>query len=203
MDRATASTDGRPFTELLEGLLKFRTEVKSMPGVLPNGVQHICTGHLKVRNTTRFAQDEWGITDNAFECRLGLRADEEERLKNAQEWGKDGGQARFPLAEAGIHKEDVAAFWKSQSFRLDMKSHEGNCTFCHMKKRSALLDLIRRRFGDVDWWHGWEVRTGQRFRKERSYLGLINAAAEEKTLPGMEPDDYDNAITCEGGYCTD
>jgi hypothetical protein len=197
----TASTDGRPFTELLEGLEKFRREVKGLSGVLPNGVQRICTGHLKVRLAARVAADLWGIRMNAFECRLGLRADEEERVLAAREWGRDGGRAAFPLYDAGVDKEEVAAFWAGQPFRLSLKSHEGNCGGCYMKRRNALVDLIRRDFFDLSWWLDWEKRTGQRFRQERSYRGLAVGARTELHL--IPPDDYDNAITCETGYCTD
>lgn len=199
--RETASTDGRPFTELLEGLLRFRNEVKGIPGVLPNGVQRICTGHLKVRSAARLAADLWPIKMNDFECRLGLRADEEDRVNAAKEWGKDGGRATFPLHEAGIVKADVAKFWASQPFGLKLKAHEGNCGGCYMKRRNALVDLIRRDFFDLSWWAGWEAKTGQRFRKERSYRGLADAARTELHL--IAPDDYDNGITCEGGYCSD
>lgn len=199
--RETASTDGRPFQELIEGLEKFRREVKGCPGVLPNGVQRICTGHLKVRSAARLAAELWPIKNNDFECRLGLRADEEDRVEGAKEWGRDGGRATFPLYEAGIVKADVAKFWAEQPFGINLKSYEGNCGGCYMKKRSALVHLIRREFFDVDWWAGWEKKTGQRFRLERSYAGLQEAARTE--LEMVPPDDYDNAITCEGGYCSD
>lgn len=196
----TASTDGRPFAELLEGLEKFRREVKGLPGVLPNGVQRICTGHLKVRSAARLATDLWGIKMNDFECRLGLRADEEDRVMSAKDWGRDGGKGVFPLYEAGVTKEDVAKFWASQPFNFTLKAHEGNCGGCYMKRRSALVDLIRRDFFDMAFWLDWERRTGQRFRKERSYKGLATAARVELDL--IPPDDFDNAITCEGGYCS-
>jgi hypothetical protein len=198
---ATASTDGRPFTELLEGLLKFRNEVKGLPGVLPNGVQRICTGHLKVKTAANFAADLWGVRRQDFEVRLGLRADEEERVKSAREWDNAGGKPSFPLYEAGVTKDDVAAFWAKQPFGLSLKSHEGNCAGCYMKRPQALVDLIRRDFFDIDWWKDWEAKTGQRFRKERTYRGLETMARTQLEL--LPPDDFDNAITCEGGYCTD
>jgi hypothetical protein len=197
----TASTDGGPFTELLEGLLKFRTEIRGLPGVLPNGVHRICTGHLKMRCAAQFCADRWSIEKNAFECRLGLRADEENRVNSAKEWGRDGGKAVFPLYDAGVEKEDVAAFWSKQPFSLSIRSHEGNCGGCYMKRAAALVDLIRRDFFDLSWWKGWEARTGQRFRQERSYIGLETMARTQLDL--LPPDDFDNAITCEGGYCSD
>jgi hypothetical protein len=198
--RNTASTDGRPYQELLEGLLKYRNEVRKLPGVLPNGVQRICTGHLKVKTTTKFAFAEWGVARGDFECRLGLRSDEEERLKNAQSWDNEGGRAVFPLDTAGIVKADVAKFWAEQGWGITLKAHEGNCGLCYMKRRNALVDLIRRDFADLGWWEDWESRTQQRFRNERSYRGLRVAARTELDL--LPPDDLDNGITCEGGYCS-
>jgi hypothetical protein len=200
--RDTASIDGRPFNELLEGLEKFRREVKQMPGVLPNGVQRICTGHLKVRSAATLAADLWPhLKRNDFECRLGLRADEEVRVFAAREWGRDGGRATFPLYDAGVVKADIAAFWASQPFGLKLKSYEGNCGGCYMKRAPAIVNLIRNEFFDIAWWQGWEERTGQRFRKERSYRGLETMARTQLEL--IPPDDFDNAITCEGGYCSD
>jgi hypothetical protein len=202
VNRDTASTDGRPYQELLEGLLRFREEVKGEPGVLPNGVQRICTGRLKMDVSAGYAFDRWGVGPSGYEARLGLRADEEERVTSAFGAKSHGaGVPRFPLDEAGVTKVDVAAFWAGQPFRLALKAHEGNCAGCHMKRRGALVDLIRREFFDVSWWAGWEARTGQRFRQERTYNGLALAARHERDL--LPPDDYDNGITCETGYCTD
>jgi hypothetical protein len=202
VNRDTASTDGRPYQELLEGLLRFREEVKGEPGVLPNGVQRICTGRLKMDVSAGYAFDLWGVGPTGYEARLGLRADEEERVTSAFAAKSHGaGVPRFPLDEAGVTKADVAAFWAKQPFRLALKSHEGNCAGCHMKRRGALVDLIRRAFFDVSWWAWWEARTGQRFRQERTYNGLVFAARHERDL--FPPDDYDNGITCETGYCTD
>lgn len=200
--RATASTDGRPYQDLLEGLLRFREDVKGEPGVLPNGVQRICTGHLKMRPSARFARHTWGVKPSGYECRLGLRADEEERIASAfKAKSREAGVPVFPLDDAGIEKADVAKFWRKQGWGLPLKSHEGNCGGCYMKRREALVDLIRRGLFDTGWWRGWEERTGQQFRANRSYRGLEVAARTELTL--IPPDDYDNAITCELGYCTD
>ncbi len=109
--------------------------------------------------------------------------------------------AQHRLYEAGIEKADVAKFWATQPFSISIKSHEGNCGGCYMKRRNALVNLIQRDYFDVSWWEQWEQRTGQKFRKERSYAGLRRAARTELSL--VPPDDYDNAITCEGGYCSD
>jgi 3'-phosphoadenosine 5'-phosphosulfate sulfotransferase (PAPS reductase)/FAD synthetase len=202
VSRQTASTDGRPFEEFLEGLRRFRVEVKNLPAVLPNGVQRLCTGHLKMRPSARFARDTWGVGPSGYECRLGLRADEQERIASAfKAKSHEAGRPVFPLDDAGVEKEDVAAFWAKQGWGLSLKSHEGNCDLCYMKRRNALTDLVRRGFGDVGWWRGWEAKTGARFRLERSYRGLEAAARTELSL--LPPDDYDNAITCEGGYCSD
>ena len=201
VSRATASTDGRPYEEFLEGLYRFRTLVKGEPGLLPNGVQRLCTGHLKMRPSARFARDTWGVGVGGYECRLGLRADEQERIAAAYRTkSREAGRPVFPLDDAGVGKADVAAFWAGQPFGLSLRAFEGNCGGCYMKRREALVNLIRRDFFDAGWWEGWEARTGQRFRAERSYRGLRLAARTELSL--LPIDDLDNAITCESGYCS-
>lgn len=202
VDRATASTDGKPFNDLLEVLMKFRMQILGLPGVLPNGAQRICTFMLKMRPAAQFMRRTWNVMPSEFEVRLGLRADESERVASAMaSKGRECGQPRFPLDEAGIEKADVAAFWAKQPFGMSLKSYQGNCGGCYMKRRSALVDLIRQRFFDVEWWKGWEKKTGQRFRLERSYAGLEVASRTELSL--LPPEDGDNGITCEGGYCSD
>jgi hypothetical protein len=197
----TASTDGRPFTDFLEGLFRFRTEIKGEPGILPNGGQRLCTGHLKMRTSCQFARDTWGCGPSGYECRLGLRADESERIASAlTAKSHEAGRPVFPLDAAGIEKADVKAFWDAQPFKLQLRAHEGNCGGCYMKRPHALVDLIRREFFDLDWWKAWEARTGQRFRNERSYRGLETMARTQLEL--IPPDDFDNAITCESGYCS-
>lgn len=197
-----ADTTGRPFTDLLEGLYRFRVEVKGEPPILPNGTDRLCTGHLKMRTSARFARDTWGVGPSGYDCRLGLRADEQERIMSAfATKSREAGVPVFPLDDAGIEKADVAKFWAAQPFGLKLKSHEGNCGGCYMKRKEALVDLVRRKFFPLDWWHEWEQRTGQRFRLERSYRGLEVMARTELTL--LPPDDYDTGITCEGGYCSD
>ena len=199
--RAAASTDGRPYEEFLEGLYRFRALVKGEPGLLPNGVQRLCTGHLKMRPSARFARDTWGVGVGGYECRLGLRADEQERIAAAYRTkSREAGRPVFPLDDAGVGKADVAAFWAGQPFGLSLRAFEGNCGGCYMKRREALVNLIRRDFFDAGWWEGWEARTGQRFRAERSYRGLRAAARTELSL--LPIDDLDNAITCESGYCS-
>ena len=197
----TVSMDGRPFNDLLEGLYLFRTEIKGEPPILPNGAQRLCTGRLKMRTSCQFARDTWGCGPSGYECRLGLRADEVERVASAfKTKSHEAGRPVFPLDTAGIEKADVKAFWDKQPFRLQLRAHEGNCGGCYMKRPHALVDLIRRQFFDLEWWKGWEAKTGQKFRTTRNYRGIETMARTQLEL--IPPDDFDNAVDCESGYCS-
>lgn len=197
----TVSTDGRPFNEFLDGLYRFRTEIRKEPAILPNGGQRLCTGHLKMRCSCQFAKATWGCGPGGYEVRLGLRADESERIASAMATkGYEAGRPTFPLDSAGIEKADVKAFWDKQPFKLKLRAHEGNCGGCYMKRPHALVDLIRREFFDIGWWKGWEAKTGQRFRDERSFKGIETMARTQLEL--LPPDEFDNAITCDSGYCS-
>lgn len=200
--RETASVNGEPFQELLSGLFRFRTEVLNKPGVIPNGSQRLCTGYLKMKTSAAFARDLWGVKPSEYEVRLGLRADESERIVSAiKAKSNECGRPKFPLDEVGIDKEAVASFWEKQPFGLSLKGYEGNCGGCYMKRRVPLIDLIRRGFFDLSWWEGWERKTNQQFRQDRSFRGLRAAAAENNDLLPVL-DDLDNGITYEGGYCS-
>lgn len=202
VSRESACIKGEPMQELIAGLYRFRTEVLKLPGVLPNAVHRLCTGYLKVHTSAHFVRDLWGVKPSDYEVRLGLRADETERIASAINAKKnEAGRPRFPLDEAGIEKRDVAEFWSKQPFGLSLKGYEGNCGGCYMKRTVPLVDLVRRGFFDVDWWEAWERKTGQTFRKDRTFKGLKALAADENELMPIL-DDLDNGITCEGGYCS-
>lgn len=113
---------------------------------------------------------------------LGLRADESRRVDrvlmrclyaegattsrctvSAQPPGE---QPYFPLHDAGIGADAVAAYWAGKDFGLDIPPGAGNCTYCFMKGTKNLLALAaapdgRRQAGtpvDISWWADVERR---------------------------------------------
>jgi hypothetical protein len=201
---ATASREKEPYIAMLLAREAYRLAVKGKKGVLPTPRHRLCTGQLKMRTMYRRLRELWGLAGpNSYNVALALRADEMHRVDSAFAREIEAGVPYFPLADSGVRAEDVAAFWIAQPFQLGMKSYEGNCRLCYMKKENAVEHLIRQRPPDADWWSGWEDRVQGRFRRDRpSYAGL-KWIAEHQGLLFPEPEDMESVITCEGGYCSD
>ena len=113
---------------------------------------------------------------------LGLRADEPRRVdrvllrclfaEGATTAGctvktqPPGERPYFPLYDADVDSEDIAAFWRERDFDLDIPSGAGNCTFCFMKGTRQLVELSatpddRRSAGtpsEIRWWADVEQR---------------------------------------------
>ena len=113
---------------------------------------------------------------------LGLRADEPRRVDRVLsrtlfaegastaactvKTQPPGERPYFPLFDAGIEAHDVAHYWRSRDFDLDIPNGAGNCVFCFMKGTSQLVSLgstrdERRRSGsptDIGWWADFEQR---------------------------------------------
>ena len=122
----TASRNGEPFTALIQ-----------KRNYLPNPVARICTSELKIRaqskylaSLSHFADLKYSQIENL--SWVGMRADEQRRA------AKIADKSRIPLWTAGVTKEDVGAFWKSQSFDLELPNNNGvtmhgNCDLCFLK----------------------------------------------------------------------
>lgn len=201
---ATASRDKGPYDAMLRAREAYRRDVKGLRGVVPNPPQRLCTGQLKMRTMYRYLRGLWGLSGvKAYNVALALRADESHRADSALAREVEAGVLYFPLADAGVKGDDVAAFWREQPFDLGMKSYEGNCRNCFMKKRHAVEHLIRQRPESADWWAGWEARTGDRFRRDRPSYAAMKWQAQHQPLLFPEPGETESVITCEGGYCSD
>lgn len=120
----TASRNGEPFEAMIE---KYG---------IPNQAFPHCTRELKLRPMYDYLK-RIGAVD--FKIAIGLRADEPKRLR------KDAVEANieYPLSVAGIDKIDVNDWWDAQEFNLNLKEHEGNCSWCYkksIKKHFRLID---------------------------------------------------------------
>ncbi|MYG93458.1 MAG: hypothetical protein F4138_00455 [Acidimicrobiia bacterium] len=113
---------------------------------------------------------------------LGLRADEPNRVDRVLSrtlfaegattaactvrTQPPGEMPYFPLFDSGIDAGEVARFWGSQDFDLDIPSGAGNCVFCFMKGTRQFVQLSvrrdpRRKPGaptDIGWWAQFEQR---------------------------------------------
>ncbi|OUL59277.1 phosphoadenosine phosphosulfate reductase family protein [Pseudoalteromonas ulvae] len=85
-----------------------------------------------------------------------------------------------------IDKQDVNDFWESQSFRLNLKEHQGNCQTCWKKSDKKLYMLAHenlKQFEAFDWFektyaHVKPIHTGNNvfFRKYRSTEMILGEA---------------------------
>lgn len=180
----TASRNGEPF----EAIIKKRN-------FLPNPVARFCTVELKIQPELRFLKslgwDEW---DNF----VGIRADEPRRVAKIRanpSGGKSGPERLMPLAEAGITKDEVGAFWRESDFDLGLPNHNGvtyhgNCDLCFLKGASQILSLIAEKPERAIWWAAQEnsisnshIKNGGLFRSDRpSYAEMAKYAAQQTDM---------------------
>ena len=189
----TASRDGEPF----EALIRKRN-------FLPNPVSRFCTVELKVRTIHRYLKDN-GWTE--WDSMLGIRADEQRRLAKigTQDYGKHEEKVA-PLGQAGITKEIVGTFWRSQPFDLGLPNHNGvtmhgNCDLCFLKGGAQVLSLISEKPERAVWWARMEALalaskpSGAVFRSDRpSYASMLKFSKEQRNM--FDPDEEGIACFC-------
>jgi len=183
----TAARNGEPFDRLIID--------KSF---LPNAVMRFCTQELKIVPAQRFMRareyNEWVSV-------VGLRADEPSRVSKIR--ARDHGRfvVDCPLAAAGITRETVDTFWRSQPFDLGLRAWESNCAGCYIRSAKVLERVERDRPGTLDWWVEWERRMGATFYNGKPFAP-IQAKARLPMLPLDLDDDAPDAsgIPCN---CTD
>jgi len=195
VDFETASRNGEPF----EALIRSRN-------FLPNPVARFCTVELKVRAIHRYLKT---IGWTEWDSMLGIRADEPRRLAKIgnQDYGKHEEKCA-PLGKAGITKEDVGAFWRSQPFDLGLPNNNGvtmhgNCDLCFLKGGAQVLSLIAEKPERAIWWAKMEALalaskpSGAVFRSDRpSYASMLQYSKEQINL--FDPNE--EAISC---FCGD
>ncbi len=194
----SASRQGEPFTALLRD-----------KRYLPNAVTRFCTIELKIRVMKHFAMSlGWDHWSNI----VGLRADEMHRVARARKPNRERWTTLLPLADAGITKRDVKAYWAMQPFRLELLPFEGNCDGCFLKARPKLWEIERTSPGTLQWWADAEAEaevaslvgksSGTRFVTEYSYAELIQDVRRQPDLfaGGLFNDDPDMDAEC-GLWC--
>ena len=162
VSRETASLAGEPFSALLDA-----------GSWLPSVTRRICTAELKVGTIDRYLWQAHGLTRRQTRKLIGFRRDEPARWKPAL---YTECAVAYPMVDAGVTSEDVAAFWRRQPFDLAMPSSRGNCDLCYLKPRRNLLESIREDPARADWWIEAEARKGRTFRIGESF-GALKAAA--------------------------
>ena len=180
VDYETASRDGEPFFELID---------QNGSPYLPNPVARICTAKLKIKVIHHYLKSIGWEHDESSDW-VGIRADEQRRAAKID-------RSRTPLVVAGITKEDVGAFWRSQSFDLSLPNMNGvtmhgNCDLCFLKPAHQVLSLIQEKPERALWWIKMEAHAsssnktygdGARFRKDRpSYKEMYKFAQNQTDM---------------------
>lgn len=174
-----ASVNGEPFEAILSRY-KWR--------MLPYWNAKFCTAELKVRPARDYLR--W-LGWSEWRSLIGLRADESARIAKMMArgaGGKDGPDMRdrrFPLADAGVTKRHVSAFWKRQPYNLDLPDNDGstplgNCDGCFLKSEKNRAHLARYYPERAAWWAEMEGRVSEgarqdaRFDRRVSWANLIH-----------------------------
>ena len=188
----TASRHGEPFENVIR-----------KKNYLPNAVTRFCTIELKIRPMAKYLVD-LGMAETKSEgenmSMIGIRADEPRRA------AKIADKSRIPLFFAGVTKEEVGEFWRSQPFDLELPNINGvtihgNCDLCFMKGASQILSLIAERPERAVWWAKMESTTmasrpdGSRFRNDRpSYQQMLTFTEQQRSM--FDGDDEGVACFC-------
>lgn len=179
----TASRKGEPF----EALIKRRK-------MLPNPVMRMCTQELKMNVMKRFMKEkdyrEWTNV-------VGLRYDEPRRVakqnrqndSNVNAW-----DSVCPLYQDKITVKEILEFWQKNNFDLKLTSENGqttagNCDLCYLKGTKTLTKIIKEKPDLADWWIAQEEKIDATFRKDGSYINLVDLTKlEDKQIELFDDD---------------
>lgn len=175
----TASRAGEPYEEMTR---KYG---------ISNVTFQPCNRELKLAPMRSYLRSI-GWAAGTYETAIGIREDEARRVRdNAPEK-----RIIYPLVDMiPMDKQDVNDWWSEQSFRLDLKEHEGNCKWCWKKSLSKHMRLIEERPHIYDFprrmereygFHGAPSNDGTArvfFRGMRSTNDLFALAAELQDRP--------------------
>lgn len=185
----SAAQHGEPFVALILSR-KF----------LPNQQARFCSIELKIRTAKRYLRNlGWDYWTNC----VGIRADEPRRIRPEGERFKDRWTVWQPLAKAGVSKQDVSAFWRTQLFDLNLPNVKGscwlgNCDGCFLKSEANIAALHREFPDRAAWWEQAEALASE--------LTSGTAATFSKRYTRAEMRDFmdrqgDWALSTDGALC--
>lgn len=146
----------------------------------------------------------FGARGDEYVALVGLRGDEQPRVQRVESRSRSphaedykGEHVYMPLADMGVTRDDVNAFWGKQEWDLALPNEGSlsNCVFCFLKGvsnlRTVLIQMEPQKTGsvsgfgplagtpcDVEWWQ----------RIERTYGRDLHA--EHRTTNGKSPTDF-------------
>jgi len=183
----SAARGGEPF----EALIRKRR-------YLPNQQARFCTTELKIRTAKRYLRSlGW---DHWTNC-VGLRADEPDRLNKPAP--RDRWTVWAPLADAGVSRHDVAAFWRRQPFDLRLPNVAGrcwlgNCDGCFLKSEANIAAFTREFPERAAWWERMEALASNLSARSGAHWSKRYTRAEMRDFMARQGD---WALRTEGALC--
>ena len=173
VDFESANRAGVPFVEFLEMLEEYRRVQKDEGPVAPHASMRICTAYMKVKVQHKYALS---FEPSGYDKFVGLRADEPDRVRSLMNANTKKVESFCPLYDAGITKQDVLDFWKTQPFDLDIPEHLGNCNKCFLKDHADISQSYYEEPWDGQWWLDLQDRFGDFKRGDVSMRQLFSEA---------------------------
>jgi 3'-phosphoadenosine 5'-phosphosulfate sulfotransferase (PAPS reductase)/FAD synthetase len=184
----SAGRNGEPFDRLI-------TRKSAIPSTVSG---RWCTQFLKVGVLQDFMAVR-GFGSGDYTEVIGFRADEADRVFELPVKHPERRLA-FPLADAGVVKAEVRAFWDLQDFRLELRRGFGNCDHCPFLSKKSRVTRLRHDPRGAGWWVAHEFqRNGFTFGRE-SFAEIAKLAKQSPLLP-MDELAADVADTECVGWC--
>jgi 3'-phosphoadenosine 5'-phosphosulfate sulfotransferase (PAPS reductase)/FAD synthetase len=188
----SAARNGEPFDALID-----------KKQYLPNQQSRFCTIELKVRTAKRYLMAQgWRHWINC----VGIRADEPHRLNKPAP--KDRWTVWTPLADAGVGRHHVAAFWAAQPFDLALPNVNGNCWLgncdgCFLKSEANVAAFTREFPERAAWWEAAEarVRAMEGFKGRPADNAQFSTRYSRAELRRFMAAQGDWALSTEGALC--
>lgn len=150
----TASRNGEPFEDAIR---KYG---------IPNQKFKDCTRNLKRIPIEKAAKELKGWNQRDYDLAIGIRADEQKRVSPIAYKR----QIVYPMVhDSPTTKPQINYWWSQQSFRLNLKSWQGNCKWCWKKSKRKHFTLINHDPSVFDFPHRMEQqygKVGPEFKKD-------------------------------------
>lgn len=158
-----------------------------------------CTQLCKVGAIHDFMEAQ-GFPPGTYAEVIGFRADESDRVYELPRKPRNADRdLRFPLAEAGVRKDDVNLFWSEQQFDLELERGTGNCDHCPFLQFKSRVIRARRDPAGCQWWKANEDAKNFSFGYE-SFDEVLRAAESQPLLP-LDDIEADAADSECGAWC--
>ncbi len=158
-----------------------------------------CTQHCKVGVLHDFMATQ-GFSGGDYVETIGFRADEYDRVHEMPLRSLNAGSRfAFPLASAGVRKQDVLRWWASQPFDLDLPRGSGNCDHCPFVSEKSRIARARLNPEGLDWWAAHEVE--RKFSFGYMSVADLRAHIDSSLVLPMGDTEADAADSECGAWC--